>query len=178
MVILEATMYGCTAASHHVLGEAVDFIVTARALLAMLKGFAMGSHGEEEAEYSTFYAHELKSKSKNSLAKGKVVWKKKLLETIDGTFDFNSADAAMKLQKHWDHLTALLRKVLGSAIAAEHDEVCAVLMEAHIAEDYPQVEFTVHLIIIHNASSCSGLLERSNGGLLGEINESLQRLWQ
>ena len=45
--ILEAILYGCTSAAHQVLGEPVDFVVTARALLAMLKGFAMGNIADD-----------------------------------------------------------------------------------------------------------------------------------
>ena len=74
--ILEAILYGCTASSHQVLGEAVDFIVSARALLAMLKGFTMGNLGEDDSEFFTFHATELKSKSKVSLEKSKISWTK------------------------------------------------------------------------------------------------------
>ena len=44
-LITAAVLNGCTAGTHHVLGEAVDFVVTYKALLAMLKGFAMGNNG-------------------------------------------------------------------------------------------------------------------------------------
>ena len=36
-----AVLNGCTAGTHHVLGKAVDFVVTCKGLLAVLKGFAM-----------------------------------------------------------------------------------------------------------------------------------------
>ena len=79
-------------------------------------------------------------------------WAKKMLEYVKDNFDFTGADAAPRLQQCWDHLTELLKRTLGLLIAEEHAEMCRVLMEAHLGEDFPQVEFTVWLIyLMHRA---------------------------
>ena len=151
--ILEAILYGCTANTHHVLGEAVDFIVSARALLAMLKGFTMGNFGEDDAEFFTFHATELKSKSKVSFEKSKISWSKTSLLPPKEKFNFDAPDAANNLRQCWEHLTALLKKTLGAQIALEHAEVCNVLMAAHMGEEFPQVEFTVIMIYLMHRSA-------------------------
>ena len=126
----------CTAGTHHVLGEAVGFVVTCKGLLAMLKGFAMGDNGEVDAEDQfTYYVTEIKSKSSKIMSKHGVVWSKKELDTAAMKFIFGAADAAIKLERMFEHLTELLKRTLGLLISQEHAEICRVLMEAHYAED-------------------------------------------
>ena len=108
--ILEAILYGCTANTHHVLGEVVDFIVSARALLTMLKGFTVGNFGEADVEFFTFHATELKSKSKVSFEKSKISWSKTALLPPKEKFNFDAPDAANNLRQCCKQLTALLKK--------------------------------------------------------------------
>ena len=151
--ILQVTLYGCTANTSQVRGEAVDFIVTARALIAMLKGFTMGIFGEDDADFFTYHATELKSKSKVSFEKAKLSWAKAALLLPKEKFSFDAPDAVNMLKQCWDHLTVLLTKTLGLQIAMEHAEVCNVLMAAHMGEEFPQVEFTVIMIYLMHRST-------------------------
>ena len=153
-LITAAVLNGCTAGTHHVLGEAVDFVVICKGLLAMLKGFAIGDNGEVDAEDQfTYYVTEIKSKSSKIMSKHGVVWSKKELDTPAMKFIFGAADAAIKLERMFEHLTALLKRTLGLLISQEHAEICRVLMEAHYAEEWPQVEFTLLMVfLMHRAA--------------------------
>ena len=152
-LITAAVLNGCTAGTHHVLGEAVDFMATCKGLLAMLKGFAMGNNGEVDTEDQfAYYVMEIKSKSTKIMLKHRVVWSKKELDTPAMKFIFTAPDAAIKPDRMFEHLTELLKRTLGLLISQEHAEVCRVLMEAHYAEDWPQVEFTLLTVfLMHRA---------------------------
>ena len=101
----------------------------------------------------TYYVTEIKSKSTKIMSKHGVVWSKKELDTPAMKFIFGAADAAIKLERMFEHLTELLKRTLGLLISQEHAEIFRVLMEAHYAEDWPQVEFTQLMVfLMHRAA--------------------------
>ena len=136
----------CKVNAKSILGEEPDFNLDARTLLAVIEGlqaFADLSYTGRCKVSST----EVTCKSTAYDAPETFQISAESLTQQPAQFDKDSPEAAMRLKQLWTNLTKLIKKILGTAIAKEHQDMCNQLLAAYEAEEKPQAQFTVSNIM-------------------------------
>ena len=142
----------CRANSKSILGSEPDFELAARPLLAVVKGLeAFAAHGltPRWKVRSTEVTCRSTAIESNEIFK----FDANTLKDDAEPFDATMADAPLKLGKLWSNLTKLIKHVLGSVLAAEHQAMCDQLMAAFEAEERPQWQFSIDMIIRMHAAA-------------------------
>ena len=127
---------------HKLFPVPVDFEVSAKILLATLKGVAWGVHQSDDGTFccGPDDFHEVSS---NHAAIEVCVWSKRILEAVMPTQAWGAPNAKLRLRWALDCLTVVFRHVLSHKFALEHAELVEVLFAAHAADAVPAVDYDV-----------------------------------
>ena len=122
----------CALSTHKLFGEGVSFKQTVKIIVYALKCLSFGTLPGKSSTHAS--VTDLQPYSGDRYLHATLVWTKADMDKASPTLDWRSDDAHLRLQQHFSALTVVISKLLSEALAAEHHQLCTVLMAALAAD--------------------------------------------